>query len=163
MELEERGKIYVENGKYRVRNGSDNVDEELLSNQQIVLNQIKNERINLYELKKTVIEDAKKLGYIKPNKNLFLILILLALIFPMTFFLIIYMLIAARPYLYILTERGKKEKDKILKLKIYLSNFSNLYDIESSDNNIWGDYLAYAISLKVNKKLKVKKVDLMQG
>ena len=73
--------------------------------------------------------------------------------------LLIYFLLK-RKYTQKLTERGKKEKDKIIKLKQYLINFSNLHDLETSDNNIWGDYLAYAISLNVNQKLKVKRIDL---
>jgi len=161
VELEERGEIYIENGKYKVKNDSNNIKEKLLLNQQIVLNQINEGKMNLNEFKNAVIEDAKKLGYVKTNKNLIPILIFLTFMFPMTIFLIIYILIAARPYLNVLTEKGKKEKDKIIKLKSYLSNFSNLHDIESSDNNIWGDYLAYAISLKVNKSLKVKRINLI--
>lgn len=160
VELETVGLIYRENGKYRVKEKIEKT-EDLLINQKVVLNQIKTGNINLKMFKNTVIQDAKNLGYMQLNRKLLIGLIILTFVFPATIFLILYMIFAAKPYINILTEKGRKEKDKILKLKTYLKNFSNIGDIESSDNNIWGDYLAYAISLKVNKKLKVKRIKLM--
>lgn len=160
VELETMGLIYRENGKYRVREKIENT-EDLLMNQKVVLNQIKEGNINLKIFKNTVIQDARNLGYMQLNQKLLISLIILTFVFPVTIFLILYMILVAKPYINILTEKGRKEKDKILKLKTYLNNFSNIHDIESSDNNIWGEYLAYAISLKVNKKLKVKREDLI--
>lgn len=160
IELEVMGKICKKNEKYIVKDGFKNIKEKLLLNQEIVLNQINEGRLDLKEFKKAIMEDAKKLGYIKFNKRLIFILTMLTIVFPATVFLILYIIIVAKPYLNILTEKGKKEKDKIIKLKNYLTNFSNMEDIETSENNIWGDYLAYAISLKVNKKLEIKKTDL---
>ena len=159
VELEEMGVVHKENKKYVIKNGI-SINEELLQNQLVVLNQINNGQINLNEFKNAVIADAKKLGYVQLNNKLILSLILLVFIFPASLFLLLYIIIAAKPYLCILTEKGKKEKDKILKLKSYLTTFSNIHEVESTDNNIWGEYLAYAISLKVNKKLKVKISDL---
>lgn len=160
VELEERGKIYKENGKYRVKDNLDNIKEKLLPNQEIVLNQIKEGRINLNKFRNIVIEDAKKMGYVKLNKNFMIVLILLSFVSPTAIFNVLYVIFTGGRYMNILTEKGKKEKDKIIKLKSYLSNFSNMHDMESSDYNIWGDYLAYAISLNVNKNLKVKQISI---
>jgi len=152
VELEDKGLIYKENGKYKINEEKENLKEQLFSNQLVVLNQIKEGKINFNKFKKAIISDSRKLGYTKIN-----IAILFILFFtPFWIFTIIYMLFATIPWMMALTDKGKKEKDIILKLKLYLTQFSNLHELETSDNNIWGEYLAYAISLKVNKNLKVR-------
>lgn len=160
VELEEKGLIYKKNEKYNIKDTYKNSDEKLLANQQVVLEQINEGRINFKGFKRAVINDAMKLGYVKLNTSLMLVLFLSMFICPISIFLLIYMIISASPYMMILTENGKMEKDKIIKLKRYLISFSNLNDLETTDNNIWGEYLAYAISLKVNKKLKVREINL---
>ena len=134
--------------------------ENLLNNQIVVLRQINEGKVNFAKFKNAVMQDARLLGYIELNKKLLLTLVIMSIINAFSMLIIIYMLIFARPYMNALTEKGKKEKDKILKLKQYLINFSNLHQFEKSDNNIWGEYLAYAISLNVNKKIKVKRISI---
>ena len=158
VELQEKGLVYKENEKYKVKENI--ITDGLLKNQMEVLNQINLGNLNYRQFKKKVMEDAVQTGYVENNKKLITMLVILMFIFPATIFFIIYILTIGRAYMFSLTEKGKKEKEKILKLKRYLIDFSNLHELETTDNNIWGDYLAYAISLKVNKKLKVKRITL---
>ena len=159
VELENKNLIYKENGKYKVREENYKLTQDLLNNQKVVWNQIRERKINLKQFKNAVIQDAKELGYMDLNTKLIKALFIMGIINPASIFIIFYMIFGARPYMNILTEKGKIEKDKILKLKRYLTNYSNLHQLDKSDNNIWGEYLAYAISLQVNKKIKVKQIE----
>ncbi len=159
VELESRGLIYKENKKYKI-NEENNNREGLLQNQKLVLEQIRQGLINLHTFKCAVVQDASDRGYTKTNGTLFIISLLsIFMIPPIGLWLMLKILFGA-PWAMALTEKGKKEKDKILKLKSYLVNFSDLHQLETTDHNIWGEYLAYAISLNVNKKLKVNKIEI---
>ena len=159
VELENKNLIYKEDGKYKVREENYKLTQDLLNNQKVAWNQIRERRINLKQFKNSVIQDAKELGYMDLNTKLIKALFIMGIINPVSIFVILYMIFCARPYMNILTEKGKIEKDKILKLKRYLTNYSNLHQLDKSDNNIWGEYLTYAISLQVNKKIKVKQIE----
>ena len=159
VELENKNLIYKEDGKYKVREENYKLTQDLLNNQKVVWNQIRERKLDLEQFKNAVMQDAKELGYIQRNSKLLLALIIMMFINPISIVIMVYMTIFAKPYMNILTEKGKKEKDKIIKLKKYLTNYSNLHQLDKSDNNIWGEYLAYAISLQVNKKIKVKQIE----
>ena len=48
---------------------------------------------------------------------------------------------------YKLTPKGGQEKDKMLKLKAFLHNFSQIENVTSLEHNIWDRYLPFAIAL----------------
>jgi len=160
IELENKNLIYKQEGKYKVREENYKLTQDLLNNQKEVWNQIRERKIDLKKFRNAVIQDTKELGYMELNTKLIKALFIIGIINPISIFIIFYIIFCAKPYMNVLTEKGKIEKDKILKLKKYLFNFSNLHEIEKADNNIWGEYLAYAISLQVNKKIKVKHLEI---
>ena len=117
-----------------------------------------NGKINKREFKKAVLEDCQNLGLIT-KANIPVVGLLLVLLFFNQIYLVILGFIYFKTSLlqelvYKLTYKGGREKDKMLKLKAFLHDFSNIEDVEKIEHNIWDRYLSFAIALDENDNFK---------
>ncbi len=117
-----------------------------------------NGKINKREFKKAVLEDCQNLGLIT-KANIPVVGLLLVLLFFNQIYLVILGFIYFKTSLlqelvYKLTSKGGREKDKMLKLKAFLHDFSNIEDVEKIEHNIWDRYLSFAIALDENDNFK---------
>ena len=53
----------------------------------------------------------------------------------------------------VLTDKGKKEKLKLLKLKNYIDEYSLIKDRDLSSTIVWDKYLAYATAFEIPNKV----------
>lgn len=149
IELMEKGIIIKENEEYVVKD----MNKCLLlhtETEKYVASTL-NKKINKRAFKKAVLEDAKNLDLITRG-GIPIIGILMVLLFCNQFYLLILAIIYLKTSLlqelaYKLTPKGGKEKDKMLKLKAFLHNFSQIENVKSLEHNIWDRYLPFAIAL----------------
>ena len=60
-------------------------------------------------------------------------------------------------FAYKLTQKCGEEKDKMLKLKAFLHNFSKIENVNTLDHNIWDRFLPFAIVLGENDNFSIDK------
>ena len=117
-----------------------------------------NGKINKREFKKAVLEDCQNLGLITkaniPVVGLLLVLLLFNQIYLVILGFIYFKTSLLQELVYKLTYKGGREKDKMLKLKAFLHDFSNIEDVEKIEHNIWDRYLSFAIALDENDNFK---------
>lgn len=156
FELIERGIIKKDKDKYVIKNVNESLFLVMESEKYVI--KTLNSKINKRKFKLCILKDVTNLG-LATKANLPIIGFLLALLFCNQFYLIILGFIYFKTSLlqelaYKLTTKGSIEKDKILKLKAFLHNFSKLSDVKKLEHNIWDRYLSFAIALDENDFLK---------
>ena len=149
IELMEKGIIIKENEEYVVKD----INKCLLlhtETEKFVASNL-NKKINKRTFKKAVLKDAQNLSLITKG-DIPIIGMLLVLLFCNQIYLFILAAIYFKTSLlqelaYKLTPKGGQEKDKMLKLKAFLHNFSQIENVTSLEHNIWDRYLPFAIAL----------------
>ena len=149
IELMEKGIIIKENEEYIVKD----INKCLLlhtETEKFVASNL-NKKINKRAFKKAVLKDAQNLSLITKG-DIPIIGMLLVLLFCNQIYLFILAAIYFKTSLlqelaYKLTPKGGQEKDKMLKLKAFLHNFSQIENVTSLEHNIWDRYLPFAIAL----------------
>lgn len=111
-------------------------------------------KVDKRKFKKAVLKDCQNSGFIM-RADIPIIGVLLALLFCNQFYLVILGFIYFKTSLlqelaYKLTSEGGKEKDKMLKLKAFLHNFSKIENVSKLEHNIWDRYLPFAMALDEN-------------
>lgn len=152
IELMERGIIIKENNEYVVKD----LNKCLLlhtETEKYVASNL-NKKVNKRAFKKAVLQDVKNLNLITMG-DIPVFGVILVLLFFNQFYLIVLVIVYFKTALlqeliYKLTPEGGKEKDKMLKLKAFLHDFSKIENVEKLEHNIWERYLPFAIALDEN-------------
>lgn len=113
------------------------------------------ENFNSKKFKKIIIKDALNLKLITGN-GWILVLFLILFFTGSILHIFTYLYIATyTDYLeeigYRFTKDGALERDKMIKLKAFLHDFSTIQEIKNSENNIWERYLPFAVALEENE------------
>lgn len=152
VELIEKGIVKKENDKYIIQEKNKSL-LLVMETEKYVIKTL-NSKINYRDFKSCVLKDATNLGLIT-KANWPIVGTLLALLFCNQIYLVILTIIYFKTSLlqelaFKLTSKGSEEKDKILKLKAFIHNFSKIEDISKLNHNIWDRYLPFAIALDEN-------------
>ena len=155
IEMIEKGIITKQNEQYIANSKTVNTETE-----KYVLETL-NKKINKRKFKKCVLKDATNLGLIT-RADLPIIGLILVLLFcnSMYFFFIGFIYLKTsllQEFAYKLTQKGGEEKDKMLKLKAFLHNFSKIENVNTLDHNIWDRFLPFAIVLGENDNFSIDK------
>ncbi len=116
---------------------------------------MQNREVNYVTFTDKVVYDATELKLVTPSHLIYISIFIafftinyLAIIFYIIYFTINRRKASFIELNYRLTNTGKQEKERLIKLKRFIHHFSTLEDNNAKNNTIWGRYIPYAMILK---------------
>lgn len=64
---------------------------------------------------------------------------------------------------YILTDKAKEIKIKLMGIKLFLRDYSNMKHKDLNEINLWDEYIIYSVILNENKKVRRKLLKMLEG